>query len=313
MVYFTVSRLYKAVIDNVEGYLVEVVYALTFHRDSILPPFTSRTMRSVMFKSPCLRGVADLYSSTRSIKPVTIRVLRSSSGPLYKLKKGGRELKPYMVKSGDTLYGAISFYKRNFDEQIYDALSCSGAVDIEYAKLHLEVVEANVYSMENLSLGIESSFRIDFITPLIITTKTMTPPSIRNTRVGKVIKKSKQAYRLFPTPGYILSQAMRQWLSIVHGIDPNNSWYPYSIGRLGDLLMVEVDYNVNPVTALYGRSSKGLILVRGFRGYTIYTILNRIITGAVDRLLAFSSIIGLGKSRSIGFGEIRVRPVEWRV
>ena len=303
-------RLYKSIIDNAEGYVVEILFELLFNRDSILPPFTSRTMRSILFKATCLRDVASLYVKSKSHKPVTLRVLRADGRPLYKLySKSGSESKPYIVKAGNKLQGALAFYKKTLDNTIYEVFACDDDVDIGYAEIHVQAVKLNIYNIKEFSLDIDSSYKVSFITPLLITTKTMTPPTIRNLRLWRIIKESRQAYRLFPTPGYILSQAMRQWLALVQGIEPSKFWYPYSIGRLGDVLAAETDYQLTPVTAFYRRGEKGLVLVRGVRGYVIYTLLNEALRDAVDKLLSFASIMGLGKSRSIGFGEIAVKPL----
>ena len=76
-------------------------------------------------------------------------------------------------------------------------------------------------------------------------------------------------------------------------------------------MVAEADYNIRPTTALYGRDENGRPKKpRGVTGYVIYRILNPRIAPLLDKTLALASRLGLGRSRSIGFGEIQVKPTK---
>ena len=58
---------------------------------------------------------------------------------------------------------------------------------------------------------------------------------------------------------------------------------------------------------LYGKDDNGNELkVRGVTGYIRLAVLDQGIKWAVSRLLGLAEYLGLGKSRSIGFGEVRI-------
>jgi CRISPR/Cas system endoribonuclease Cas6 (RAMP superfamily) len=48
--------------------------------------------------------------------------------------------------------------------------------------------------------------------------------------------------------------------------------------------------------------------VGGVTGYIVYKMLTPRITQVIDKILALTTKLGIGRSRSIGFGEIEVKP-----
>ena len=72
-------------------------------------------------------------------------------------------------------------------------------------------------------------------------------------------------------------------------------------------MLVEVDYSVKPETVIYGKTGDGrLKLVRGFTGWIIYELIYPKLKPIYSKLLALARYMGVGRSRSIGFGQVDV-------
>lgn len=64
---------------------------------------------------------------------------------------------------------------------------------------------------------------------------------------------------------------------------------------------------MKPLTVIIGEDSKGnLRTIRGFVGWIEFDIVYEKLKRAVTKYLLVASVLGIGRSRGIGFGEIRV-------
>ena len=299
--------LYKSVFENADGFLVTLKLKLNFKGNVILPPFTSKILKQILYSSNCFSMLRKLYESRSKFRPVTLSVLHTLSGrPIY--KRGGEE-QPILAREGMVLTAYIAYFVRS-DAPLGNALyECEGYVGEPFSNIEFSTWEVEVARLDSLSLGLDRGdiVRIDFKTPLVMSTKIMTLPSLRG---NPIVRKTPNEYRLLPTPAYVAASAMRVWLGVVHGVNPDDYHAPYGVGRLADIFMPEVDYKLRPITVVYGRDNAGrLRKVRGVVGYASYTLRSRKIAVTLDKLLALAERIGLGKNRSIGFGEISVTRV----
>ncbi len=299
------EKLERKLLKVSKGFIISTIIALGFQSDAILPPFTSRTVKSILGKAGCMESVRKLYTSKGSMKPVTLSPLYRGARPLYVVWRGDKT--PSMtVRSGEVLQAAISVYtmhSNELNEVLEDLASCSETVDIGYARVYVEPLEINMVRVEDLGSRVveQGLFKLVMETPLILSTKVMTPPKLKG---SKDLEETRDAYRLLPTPSYIFSYAARLATGLVAGSpDPR---IQYVVGRLADLMVAEVDYKVKPETALYGSRRGKPLKVRGVKGYVAYQLLNEKFKGVASKLLALAELMGLGKSRSIGFGRVRV-------
>jgi len=69
-----------------------------------------------------------------------------------------------------------------------------------------------------------------------------------------------------------------------------------------------VDAQLKLETIIYGGEDGKIRRIRGVVGYITLKTLTPRITQTVDKLLALTTKLGLGKSRSIGFGEVETKP-----
>ncbi len=82
----------------------------------------------------------------------------------------------------------------------------------------------------------------------------------------------------------------------------------YYLARATDLTTAEADYRLKLTTVLYGKDSRGQPRKpRGVTGWVIYELMGKITARVTWSLLRIASYTGLGKSRSVGFGEVLVR------
>ncbi len=302
-------RLFAGSLDG-EGVVALIQLSLTPEADMILPPFTSRTLKSLAGNAGCLEPVWRLYNSTRKYKPVTFRVLETDRGtPLYKKARNNSEGSTgngvITIKGGSTYYATIALYARSMAS--IAIAGCNEMVDVGYGRFHLALKSLEIKTLDTLGRDDYERIKLEVRTPLTITTKIMSPPVKPDSQLAKLLDATREAYRLMPTPAYLAAQAARQWLGIVRELDPKHETLPYAIGRLADIMVAEVHYNLKPVTALYGRDESGKERhVRGVIGTVVLEPVNDRIKYAISRLLEFSSYMGLGKSRSMGFGEVRI-------
>ena len=297
----------SSIFDKADGLVGLVRLRLIALRDAVLPPFTSRTMRSVLLKAGCLEGLRDLYLSRGRHKPVTVRALKTPRGrSLDKLAAPRRPGSPISVRRGGWLIGEVAFYSSSRGVEALWSSYCEGEkVDLGYAELAVDTLEVNAKPLSELGRSRDSRLVVDVLTPLTITARLLATSRVRSALAG-----ARKAYRLLPTPGYLLGQAAREWAAIVVGASPPEAArIGFRAALAADPLVAEVDFNLKPVTALYGRGEGGgERLVRGVVGRIVLEPLTPEALEASWRLLEFSSYLGLGKSRSIGFGEIRVSP-----
>jgi len=296
---------FKTLFEDIGGYIVRLRVRFRFEEDTILPPFTSKLTKTLIYSSDCFKALRRRYESRRKFRPVTLSTLHYLSGrSIYKKENGSN--KPLLAKRGMILEAHIAHYTSKDPFDLGETFGCSGTLPPPFENVVFSVDEAIVEQLDLISSGLQDAqaVKIDFKTPLIVSTKVMTPPF---PKIKTILEKVPNEYRLLPTPAYIAASAMRLWLAIVKGVDPDEYFTPYAIGRLADVLLPEINYKLRPVTVIYGRDEAGrLRKIRGVEGYVTYKINSRKLAITLDRLLGLASRLGLGKNRSIGFGEIKV-------
>jgi hypothetical protein len=301
-----VKPLFYSLISEASGYVYTIRFKLVpLDSDVILPPFTSKLVKQLVLTHPCFSQVKALYESRVSLKPVTFKVLRRGSRRLYK-SEGGPIL---TARMGEVLSGEIAVFSRRPDLDLGLLSECNSRISLPplTSSFLLEVVEATLENVNTMTLGLDQSqfLGVRLHTPTLLSTKLMTPPHLRP---SKLVRRLEDLYRLTITPAYICSAATTLWLALVKDINPAQSPTPYHVGRACDITIGEVDVQLKPETVTYDREEGRTKRVRGVTGYIVYKILTPRITQTLDKILAPATRLGIGKSRSIGFGEIEVKP-----
>jgi len=289
-------------LDGASGYIATIDVLVIPLEPLVLPHMSSRLLKYVVAESPCFQPIRDIVLSKAAFKPVTLSALRRGAARIY--TRAGRT--PYIARAGEILEGRIAIYTRGTPSLSW-LLGCSETIKYLGSKLRVATLKAVVERVEDITAGVEAGkpFKLAIHTPLLLPSKLMTPPPLSTTKFAESLK---GGYKLLPTPSYLLAAACREWIGVVRGEQVEGHPAPYVVGRLADIAIHELDANIKPVTAVYGRDRKGnLRLARGPVGHVVYKLEAKKLAKAVDKLLALATRIGLGKSRSIGFGEVEVR------
>jgi len=285
--------------------VITAKYVLIPRGDVILPPTSSKVLKYVIESSSS--ELAQLVASRKFLKPSSISFLLLSNKPLYSTANpDGRVLE---VRGGSVLTCRL-------------AVATSGSLNVDcfrgiegfwetpYGGFDISLSELEVVMLKHLSTGLSRVFRVEFLTPTVLTAKHMIPPPLKHRS-----RELPERHRLLPQPSFIFSYLLKLWNSVAEPGEriPNDSagdWEAYKLGRLADVTLVEVDYRLRPATVVIGRDSRGrLRTARGFTGWVVYECLSKRLLPVYDKLLALATYLGIGRSRGIGLGMVRVENV----
>jgi len=269
--------------------------------DLVPPPLTSKVIKYII-ESYTDGLIKELTSQIRPFKPIQISPLFFKGKPLYST---GNPLPT--IPKGTILDCWISLTYNTLNPYVLDI---SGTYKTPYGIVNIKLVEIEIVNITENILGIKDMFKVEFITPTVLTAKYMVPPPLRVKS-----KRLPERHRLLPQPSFIFSYLLRFWNSIAEPSEripgpAAGDWEAYKLGRLADVTLVEVDYDLRPVTVVVGRDSRGrLRRVRGFTGWVIYECLSRKLLPIYSKLLGLANYLGIGRSRGIGLGLVRIRAI----
>jgi len=286
------------------SFIITADVSVRLLRDAVLPPLSSKVLKYLV-ETRCanIKSVVDVK---KPFKPLQISMLVKGGRPLY--RSGDVEGEVINLRAGTCLKGRISFagsYEGR--DPLNEFQGLIGIIESPYGEFQIDVLSIEFRKLESLSLGLTKFFKIEFVTPAVLTAKHMVPPPLRDKS-----RKLPERHRLLPQPSFIFSYLLKLWNSIA---EPDEripgpgagDWEAYKLGRLADVTLVEVDYRLRPETVVVGRDSRGrLRRVRGFTGWVVYECLSRRLLPIYDKLLALATYLGVGRSRGIGLGMVRV-------
>jgi len=218
----------------------------------------------------------------------------SNGKPIFKFKKTQDFIE---LKAGKPYEFHVSVIEKEFSKSLTYSLIENynqTPIDILNAKAEITYMNINLKQMEELRLSNSDAYHVEFKTPTIL----QMPKSLRWRFKGP-------RYVLFPHPYLMIWSLATHW----------NTYAPPSL-RIHDVwklayyathALMEVDYNIKPVTAIYTKG-KG---PRGFIGWVLYKFrgVSKRLNEQILRLLDYANYMGIGKSRSIGFGMVEAKPI----
>ena len=284
------------------SYLISYRFIIVPLSDVILPPLSSKIVKFIVET----RGgkISVLSKSSMPFKPLSISPLFLNDRPLISYNVSGS---PLTAVGGTPLIAYLSLISTEYS-LIDELSSLEGVYDTPYGKFRINIDSLDIIEVKDLSLGLSKFFRIDFITPTILTSKYMLPPTLKHK--SRLLP---ERYRLIPQPSLIFSYLLRLWNSVVSPEEriPNpeaDDWQAYKLGRLSDIILVEIDYRLSPTSVVIGKDEKGnLRVAKGFRGWVSYECISNKLLKIYDKLLALATYLGVGRSRGIGLGLVRVK------
>mgnify|MGYP000442143512 CR=1 FL=1 len=262
-------------------------------RDTIVPPFTSKVSRLVVLKMLNRAGFKDLVEEIERpwrTKPYVFSVLFEGGRPLYKTgrDRGGplslRASREYSFEA--TVIGDLNALK------VVRALSEVGEVEAFNGRVSLLHIEAETKGFEELGAKVPvGHVKMEFLTPALL--QLPLPERLR----GKI----KARHVLFPLPSLIVYSLARHWNLFAPEGEKIINEGPLS--ARSNFILMEVDYNIRPTTAVYDERRRP----RGITGWVLYKLnpVGRKYVDTLLKLLDYSNYVGVGRSRTAGFGLTR--------
>lgn len=253
-------------------------------KETTIPPFSSKVSRSILMKlNPSL-----LSAEKGSAKPYRITPIFRGSRPLVKYTDGQREhLKLY--PGTDYYFEYTGIGKRASIE----ALMGGREVELFGSRFSITGIEFRKIEFEAIKMPEAEYYKITFLTPVLLSL-----PYSRE-KYGHI------RHMLFPHTFLMFHSLIRHW----NVYAPRRLIYPdqNALARYAYYNLPEADFQIRPRTAIYDEKKRP-------RGFTGWLILRRIKgkgvkDGRILNLLDYANYVGVGRSRSIGFGLVKVRPI----
>ncbi|MGB9831533.1 MAG: CRISPR system precrRNA processing endoribonuclease RAMP protein Cas6 [Fervidicoccus fontis] len=276
--------------------LIRISYRVKSRDFIMLPPLSSNLLKAAVASSEDLRDIWEMYAESKRPRKVLYKALRlpGSGGRLVALegKRGLLHMDPDKFYEAEIVLISDSNALMSYLPKPYVS------VKTPYGEVELEVTTIDI--IREIPASTAGSVRVRFLTPAILSKKIATPPWL-----SKRASALKDSYSLLPTPGLLAGSVLKNLLEHLGEIGKKDQRVPYMALRFFDLFVEEVDHELKPVTVLLGKDDKGnMRRGRGIIGWINYRAMNEGVAGAFIRLLKIAEIVGVGKSRGIGLGEI---------
>lgn len=256
--------------------------------DAIVPPFTSKVSKTLLIKLTSSR--IGLSIRERGFKPIVVTPVFLRDRPIYSVK--GKEAGLLSLKAGQEYWFRIAMVG-TVAEDIIPEMVGSCEIKLFNTKVYVTKIDVEVKAFSNISLNDCSLVRVEFVTPTIL--RLSNYPKLR---IGS-------RHILFPVPSLMIKSLVIHWNSYAGPEDMIKN--THSLCFLSDYFMVEVDHRIKPVTAIYDEKRRP----RGFVGWVIYKLRRgkrrRKTFKNILKLLDYASYVGIGVSRSTGFGVVNVK------
>ncbi|GIU72001.1 MAG: CRISPR-associated endoribonuclease Cas6 [Candidatus Nitrosocaldaceae archaeon] len=263
--------------------ILQARFRFNVDRDIIIPPFSPKVSKILLHSISEL--YSNIYSSNISFKPLSISPILSDDKPLLKYGITDRPLILYANKQ----YSFITTLILNENDTFNDMLDLSNnSIKLFNSTATIDSINITIRRFDNIKLDISNGFvKMVFVSPILIQL-----PSYGRFKRGR--------HLLFPIPSIMMRSLIDHW----------NTYAPIQLrvknpiyaSLYSNYMLVEVDHYIKPVTVVYDKRRKP----RGFIGWTVYKVVKSRskYNNVIQRLLAYSNYIGIGRSRSTGFGNV---------
>lgn len=264
-------------------------------RNVIIPPYSSKLSRSIVLKileENNLVSLVDKIRKPMTHKPYVFTVVFRGDKPLYKVEGGSVE--PLTLRRNSIYWFRFVILGNGEAYKVVEALANRSYVEIYGVKLHVVSVEAEVVDFKELCFKSK---------PEQIHFKFLTPVLLQIPRPRRLREKIGLRHILFPIPSLITYSIAKHW----NNNAPENLKIPNiaKLAKISNYILVEVDYNVKPETAIYDEKRRP----RGFTGWTLYKVNSKVSIKHLKtllKLLKYANYTGIGRSRTVGFGTTQI-------
>ena len=258
----------------------------------IIPPFSSKISRTIFMKI-FHEKLEKILNERLAFKSIIFTPIYYIEGKKF-LFKSDDSNKILMLKENNRYCFYVTMI-RNYND-IFSFIQDFN-LDIKLELFNNEIIiddfSLEFKSFENIIIEDKDLIKIIFKTPVLI--------SFPKGWI-KLNKKIPIRHSLFPIPSFMIHGLAEHWNIYA----PNDLKIP-NIAKLRaytNYSLVEQDYDIKPITVVYDEKRKP----RGFIGWILYEHrkLNQELDNYILRLLDYANYIGIGRSRSIGFGVVKV-------
>lgn len=281
-----------------ENSIVKLTFLVRSKKLIILPPLSSELMKGASAETEELHDIWEFYNSSKRPRMVVFKALRIQGSKKRLLVTDGEGKNGILHLDPEKTYEAevVLLTKNNSVLKILSTPSITATTP--YGEVDLELTSATIF--KEASPQKADAVKVEFLTPASISKKLAVPPWL-----SKKTSSLGGSYSLFPTSGLIAASVLKEILEYMGAIGTKDERIPYMALRFFDIFVREIDYNIAPVTVLLGKDSKGRMRkARGIAGWVLYTPMNEKVAGTFSRLIKMGELLGVGKSRAIGLGEI---------
>ena len=269
--------------------ILKISTTFTVDEEAVIPPFSSKVSKTILV-SLCPK-IEAMLEEKKPHKPVIVSPVFRNGQPLVKYSEKGRlELFPN---------ASYTFYTTFIGDSMDYLINALTDIHSKKVKLYEKKVmfldmEVELTSFSELQIEDNDSYKIQFITPALLVL-----PASRE-------KYGHTRHVLYPHVFLMFYSLLRHW----NAFAPKELMLlePYRFSRYAYYNFVEVDHQIRPKTVIYDEKRRP----RGFLGWAIFKRVKK--KERYDRvllkLLSYANYVGIGRSRSIGFGMVNVYPVK---
>ena len=263
-------------------------------RDIVVPPYTSKLSRTIIIKALEKQGFSEVANEIKTpwkTKPYVFTVVFQNNKPLFKTAKSPSP-KPLVLKANEEYFFKVTTIGFQRSLRMVQAISNIPEVIVYNSEVVLVGVEAETVNFKSLKVKPNYNYvKLEFITPTLL----------QLPKPRKIKEKIKLRHMLFPLPMLITYSLAKHWN--LHAPDQEKISNIEKLAKISNYILQEENYNLKPTTAIYDEKRKP----RGITGWTIYKINNisKKYTETILKLLNYANYIGIGRSRTIGFGTTR--------
>lgn len=263
--------------------------------DVIIPPYSSKLSRSIVLKileEYKLTNLVNRIRKPEARKPYIFTVVFQGDKPLY--KSASSNLKFLMLKSNKVYWFKFVAVGGEEVREIIKALTFKECVDVYGTGFCVVGIEAEVIDFKEINFDGSSKY---------IHMKFITPALLQLPRPKKLREKIGLRHSLFPIPSLIIYSLAKHWNSNA----PENIKIPniIKLAKISDYILTEVDHYIKPETVIYDEKRKP----RGFVGWVLYKLNKKVSEKSYEiimKLLKYANYVGIGRSRTIGFGTTQI-------
>ena len=267
--------------------VLKIEAVVTPLEDMIVQPFTGRVVRQILFKiaeKVEAAEFAELLSSKAPFKPYSMTPLYFNGRPLFKNRD---EAKPLYLRRGREYVFRVCLIVKNL-EFLKVLLGFLGYLELYGSKKAM-------VSIKGAEIFDETAIGLDLKPGKCVTVRFETPTLLQIPKIRKYSKVVR--YMLFPVPSLLIYSLKKHWNAYAEDKVKIASWR-------ANYALVPLDYRLKPITVIYDKKRH----IRGFVGWVSYRISTKSkkLLKALGKLLKYGEFVNIGKSRSSGFGVVKI-------